>query len=244
MAMTFLRLTMARVRGGSLGLLVLAVGCGGQVSANGGAAGSGGTSATGGSAGTSTTGGSGGTSATGGSAGSSATGGSAGSSATGGAGGSAGGPCKTNQDCAGGICGFPEADACAAQGQCFPAPGAVCSAYSPGCACDGTTINVVCTGLPSGYSTAPLARAGKCMAIDAGAGTQFACGSSLTCDSATEYCKVAEGGPCCNPPSYSCEPIPAACANDYSCHCLVPLLSPSQCSQTNPGGVTVTFQYP
>lgn len=239
--MTFLRLTMTRFRGGSLGLLLLVAGCGGQVSssANGGTTGTGGTSATGGSAGTSATGGSGGGSATGGTGG-----GSAGSSATGGQGGAAGGPCTTNQDCPAGICGFPEAAGCAAQGQCFPAPGATCTGWSPGCACNGTTINVACAGLPVGYSTAPLAYAGQCTAVDAGASTLFACGSSLMCDSTKEYCKVAEGGPCCNPPTYSCEPIPVACANNYSCHCLVPLLNPSGCSQSNPGGVTVTFQYP
>jgi hypothetical protein len=38
----------------------------------------------------------------------------------------------------------------------------VCGAYSAGCACDGTAINIQCTGLPSGYTTKPLASAGIC----------------------------------------------------------------------------------
>jgi hypothetical protein len=37
-------------------------------------------------------------------------------------------------------------------------------AYSPGCACDGTAINVVCNGLPSGYETKPMRHTGACLA--------------------------------------------------------------------------------
>ena len=58
--------------------------------------------------------------------------------------------------------------ACAATGQCFPAPGAVCQAYSIGCACDGTEINVACTGLPAGYASSPLLHTGPCTGDDAG----------------------------------------------------------------------------
>src|SRR5258708_5807944 len=61
-----------------------------------------------------------------------------------------------------GVCGYPESTACSATGKCFPNPGAVCLAYSPGCACDGTEITIACTGLPPGYSSKPLRHAGAC----------------------------------------------------------------------------------
>ena len=78
--------------------------------------------------------------------------------------------CTKDSDCGkGGVCGFSMAAACAAKGQCFPTPGAVCNSFSPGCACDGTTINIVCNGLPEGYAPAPLAYKGQC-AADAGLG--------------------------------------------------------------------------
>jgi hypothetical protein len=70
--------------------------------------------------------------------------------------------CTKSTDCGSGdVCGFPTADACSAKGQCF-AGGPICNTFAPGCACDGTTINVACTGLPSGYATAPLAHTGQC----------------------------------------------------------------------------------
>ncbi len=207
---------------GTLGLV--AIGCGGSTF-NG--------SGSGGSAGAS-----GGSGATGGSGGSGGTGGSAG----GGAGGSGGGPCVTNADCAhNGLCGYPMKDGCAAKGTCFPLPGVVCNAFSPGCACDGSTINVICTGLPGGYASAPLLHPGQCS--DAGSGKSFPCGSNLSCDSATQYCKIGEGGPCCAPPSYSCESIPASCSKDHTCACIKTAVGAQQCTESG-GGVTVTFQYP
>ncbi len=76
--------------------------------------------------------------------------------------------CRADADCpSGDVCGFPPAGGCSAAGTCFPAPGAVCQAYSPGCACDGTDINVACTGLPGGSVSRPLLHTGAC-ASDAG----------------------------------------------------------------------------
>ena len=81
--------------------------------------------------------------------------------------GGAGGSCASSNDCdPGSICGFPEADLCAAKGTCFPAPGATCAAFGAGCACDGTEINIICNGLPNGYETKPIAHHGAC--VDAG----------------------------------------------------------------------------
>jgi hypothetical protein len=60
------------------------------------------------------------------------------------------------------VCGFPTAQGCSARGTCFPAPGITCLAYAAGCACDGTEINITCTGLPGGYVTQPLLHSGTC----------------------------------------------------------------------------------
>lgn len=74
-------------------------------------------------------------------------------------------PCTTDTDCgSGGLCGFPMADACMAQGQCFKSSGAICNSILPGCACDGTLINLACNGLPSGYEQKPYRHSGMCAA--------------------------------------------------------------------------------
>jgi hypothetical protein len=69
-----------------------------------------------------------------------------------------GGGCSKDLDCgAGYLCGFKTADGCGTAGQCFPASSGVqCALYEPGCACDGTTINIDCNGLPPGYASKPV----------------------------------------------------------------------------------------
>jgi hypothetical protein len=111
--------------------------------------------------------------------------------------GSSGGACTTSADCTGGrICGFPESSGCAARGQCFPASGVMCGAFSPGCACDGTTINLVCNGLPNNYAGKPLASSGDCPAQDGSMrdGTTTDAGGPVPC------APMGSGGPSfCNP---------------------------------------------
>lgn len=71
--------------------------------------------------------------------------------------------CVEKTDCGGGrLCGFPTADQCSAKGTCFPAPGAICNAILPGCACDGSIVNLACNGLPSGYAPKPTLHSGAC----------------------------------------------------------------------------------
>jgi hypothetical protein len=95
-----------------------------------------------------------------------------------------GADCWTSADCAYGyVCGFPESAGCSAQGLCFMAPGAVCEAYAPGCACDGTEITIVCTGLPNGYVSKALLHEGAC--------TGGACGNTNL------PCRSTDGGACC-----------------------------------------------
>ena len=99
--------------------------------------------------------------------------------------------CTVDADCGTGmVCGFPESVACSATGQCFPAPGATCTAWLPGCACDGTEINTTCTGLPTGYVTKPLHNAGPC--TDDGG---VICTSSFDC-AADEVCGFPENAGC------------------------------------------------
>jgi hypothetical protein len=72
--------------------------------------------------------------------------------------------CRSTADCGSNeICGFPKSPVCATVGQCFPAQQVTCNAFAPGCACDGTEINVVCNGLPDGYETKPLRHTGTCI---------------------------------------------------------------------------------
>jgi hypothetical protein len=72
-------------------------------------------------------------------------------------------PCVTSKDCPTGYqCGYPEADGCSAKGTCFAPTGAQCNAAMPGCACDGTVINIICLPLPDGYVLKPLLHTGQC----------------------------------------------------------------------------------
>jgi hypothetical protein len=125
------------------------------------------TSSSGSSSGSGTAAGSGAGSGSSPSSGSGASSGAGSSGSTAADGGKA---CTTGADCAdpqfadvGFLCGFPEADGCAAKGTCFQEPGGpMCTAIFPGCACDGSEVNLTCNGLPSGYAPAPLLHSGVC----------------------------------------------------------------------------------
>jgi hypothetical protein len=94
-------------------------------------------------------------------------------------------PCTTSADCAPRqVCGFREgvANACSGeQGQCFTPEGVVCNSVLLGCACDGTEVNMVCNGLPSGYATKPVAHAGECTDGSFGADAASPCTTSADC---------------------------------------------------------------
>jgi hypothetical protein len=126
---------------------------------------------------------------------------SSGSSGTPGA--DAGKPCTISTDCADPKvanvafqCGFPIADGCSATGTCFVEPKVECDAYEPGCACDGTLVNLTCNGLPGGDAPAPLLHSGVCMGPgpvvlpDAGSSV---CGANFACPRAGTF--------------YNCQPI-------------------------------------
>jgi hypothetical protein len=234
-ALAFGRL--AWVLGGTIWL----IGCSSDVPIGDGTGGTGG-SATGG-------GGSAGTVASGG--------GSAGQSVTGGQGGTAGGPscstgydagstgtsCTTDSDCqTNEVCGYKVSDACSASGQCFPR-GQLCNCFSPACACDGTTINAVCSGLPDGYAPQAVAHAGKCD-TDGGTG-DFACAQTgVTCTAPGQYCYGGaetvfyngDGGIV-----VGCNAWPPECDANKTCACLNQFYQAGFCTCTEDNGA-VTMQ--
>jgi hypothetical protein len=192
------------VAGCSGGITTINTNDGGASSSSGGGSTSGGSGSSSGGSGSS-------------SGGSGSSGGRSGSS-SGGSGGDGGG-CATDTDCGTGkMCGFKTADSCSATGACFDAPGpgtAMCDAYSAGCACDGTEINLACNGYPSGYGSKPVLHTGACEApVDAGAScsTDTDCGTGKMCAfkiadacSATGTCLVRPApGPQCAAFSPAC----------------------------------------
>ncbi len=132
-----------------------------------------------------------------------------------------GGACSSNADCGPtDICGFEASLACTAQGQCFPAQQVTCLAYSEGCACDGTEINIACNGLPPGYDTKPLRHTGACEGGTEGgtkeggtkeggtlpdgcAGGGYICLSTVSCTTDVN-CKALGLGSSCDPCTKLC----------------------------------------
>lgn len=165
----------------------------------------------------------GGTSSTGTSSSSSSGMGGAGGSGGNGAGGSAGAGggtvcggfsgmmCAANE-----YCDYPD-DICGAvdgQGVCKPRPQGCPENYFPTCACDGMVYGNECDAASAGSDISNL---GGCMPPMA---NQFGCGHFF-CDSATEYCVKTNSDVANTPDSYSCAPLPAACAGmPPSCMCI------------------------
>jgi hypothetical protein len=72
--------------------------------------------------------------------------------------------CSADADCpVGEVCGFLESNGCGSPGKCFPAPSITCDAYLPGCACDGSEVDLICNGLPSDYARKPIRHTGLCV---------------------------------------------------------------------------------
>jgi hypothetical protein len=138
------------------------------------------------------------------------------------------GACTNSADCGSGrICGFLESAGCTATGSCFPAPGVTCNVVLLACACDGTDMNVACTGLPGDYAPKPYAHSGACGPDSGGGGKDagtLACGP-YSCDVATEFCYEAGGGAVLPDAgsnfTYACNPIPAQCRAAPTCACIV-----------------------
>lgn len=77
---------------------------------------------------------------------------------------------------------------------------------------------------------------------DTGGGT-FPCGDELLCELGAEYCETGSGG--FEPKvTYDCKPIPAECADDPTCMCLVDLLGAQTCTGEPATGVIVGFAFP
>jgi hypothetical protein len=134
-----------------------------------------------------------------------------------GGGGSAdgGATCTSAADCGpDAVCGFPAGATCNAVGACFSTKGIeVCNAYSPGCACDGTTINVICEPVPSGYTTKPILHPGKCAAGEGGpCTTDTDCSNGICGFPRVDACTAK--GVCFPKPEAECDGLSAGCACD------------------------------
>jgi hypothetical protein len=114
--------------------------------------------------------------------------------------------CKSDADCpTGRLCGFATVAACAATGVCWVAEPVACNAAAPGCACDGSVVNIVCNGLPSGYAPAPLLHTGACVdSGPAGGGSD----ASACCPAGWDLysCTYPDGGAgsACHNPQLGC----------------------------------------
>jgi hypothetical protein len=102
-----------------------------------------------------------------------------------------GGACVTDSDCpAESACGYAAAEKCTATGACYQFSGSQCASYIPGCACDGTEINIGCTPYPVGYFSKPLLHDGAC---STGGGAQDAstggpCDTDSDCAATGQIC--------------------------------------------------------
>jgi hypothetical protein len=69
-----------------------------------------------------------------------------------------------------------------------------------------------------------------------GDNVDFACGSTLQCGAADEYCEVVLG-PDMLPASYHCVPLPMECGSSPECDCLE-MTTCGQCEMSPEGGLT------
>lgn len=172
--------------------------------------------------------GSGSTGGSGGSGGASSSSSSA-SSGSGGSGGCGGGcldpgqcyessECKANEYCL--------HDNCYPIGQCTPMPDA-CTP-DPVCGCNGKIYADACTASADGQSG--YLSYTECSDPPAG---QFPCGTGY-CTLASEYCRQGTDG------ALSCMALPAECAADPSCSCVIDKTTCGTCTPTKGGGELLT----
>jgi hypothetical protein len=169
--------------------------------------------------------------------------------------GDAGDSCASDADCnSGETCGFAISNACTATGACFVTQESACQALEPGCACDGTNLNLTCNGLPDGYALKPVESTGYCpdsggIGVDAGVscttsadctGTNELCGFkvSLAC-AATGTCFVNNGSGACQAlePGCSCSGtnLNLTCNGLPEGYALAPVAETGECSDAGGG---------
>jgi len=134
-----------------------------------------------------------------------------------------GGSCVTDKDCASSeSCGFLDSDQCTALGRCFSSTGVQCAAYSAGCACDGSEINVACTPFPTGYASKPLAHTGACGGGGGADASPSICTTDADCGGGNEHCgfletdKCSATGQCFASSGVECAAYSPGCACDGS----------------------------
>jgi hypothetical protein len=72
----------------------------------------------------------------------------------------------------------------------------------------------------------------------------FACGAALRCETGVEFCQTVVGGAAGSHPSYSCNPLPATCADPPTCASCFPVSGASSCSEAGAGEITNTLFAP
>ncbi|MFT3769892.1 MAG: hypothetical protein QM820_31055 [Minicystis sp.] len=102
----------------------------------------------------------------------------------------------------------------------------------PVCGCDGQIHGNECDAQASGSDISIL---GGCKPPPG----KFGCGAQF-CALGTEYCERFNSDIGGEPPTFTCQPIPAFCAGpDASCSCLTEVPCGSNCSTTGDGGLQV-----
>lgn len=119
-------------------------------------------------------------------------------------------------------------DGSATSGERDPCLDAVAGAT---CSSDGVTCGGPCTDMCQ-FCNLTRCQNGTWQRMEVFPAPCFECGDALTCVATDSYCRISNGA------SYSCEPLPAACARDRSCECLQAQEPGISCSGAN-GELTV-----
>jgi len=120
-----------------------------------------------------------------------------------------------------------------------------------GCVVDWMCVDPICPEpvIPvcaDGQVAVAVQNSAGCTSWFCEAAPSFACGDALSCDLATQYCFVEHPGQP-GPIGYACQAIPAACADDHSCECLLTntgLGNAGDCSASDTGALQVSVYYP
>lgn len=150
---------------------------------------------------------------------------------TGGTGGCGGGcidpgQCHSSSDCAANE--YCLQDNCYPIGNCTPVPSDCPSNADSVCGCDGIAYDDACAAAAAGQSA--YLSVTECSVPPAG---QLPCGTGY-CSLTDEYCRQGSDG------ALACIALPAACANDPSCSCVIGEIDCSVCTPTTAGGALAT----
>jgi hypothetical protein len=141
-----------------------------------------------------------------------------------------------------------QSDGCPGCGECAPPPG------DAGLTSDACPSTLACNLPDCIYGVIPQKDAQGCAlcAICAPApdgGGPFACvgyndGGVITCDGATQYCSLIQGGAIDSSHPPACDSLPSQCLSDRTCACLDPQGGGTACTTDASGNLTLTLDAP